>query len=205
MFLWSSQAGGKLDWLQGPLPIPPSGPRRAESCLANPPLCRDVFLEMDSTLGSSRPEEPKPGGYLPEFQGLLPLPLFCRGGSRMSGEEGLWVGLGGCHVFKLHLPSAPIFFRMRIVWGLLREGERVNSPRPPPGTDLGRAASEQSEPRVCPSPESRESWTGGGNSPLAGVALAGGSPDGGTTGHHMAERQGAHPVRLAGPAKSSRI
>ena len=75
------------------------------------------------------------------------------------------------------------------------------------GTGICYAANEQ-EPRFCPSPENRESWVERGNDSLAGVALVdhqGGCPGGRTTGQHMADRQGAHPMHLAGPAKSSRI
>lgn len=58
---------------------PPIGQQRAELCLTDPPLCREGFSEKDILkLFRVRGTKADKDLYLPELQGLLLLPLFCR-------------------------------------------------------------------------------------------------------------------------------
>lgn len=97
------------------------------------------------------------------------------------------------HVLKLHfLSGILLFLRARIFWGLLREREVFNLPKPPLGTDT--AVQQMSRAHSSPSPANGGLGVERGSDSLAGVALAGhqgGCPDCGTTGDHMADIQGA--------------
>lgn len=60
------------------------------------------FLRERLALGFFQVEEPKHGGYLPELQGSPSFAPFLQRCLLKSVGGGLWVGVGGRHVLKLH-------------------------------------------------------------------------------------------------------